>query len=395
MGPWRLLEGALDRVQLVRGQPAAWQGQVGAGGDGAVAAHRLVGHGDQHGGLALAGAGPVLVTVATVPGRAPAAAHRWQPAGGEPPEDGPVDPVAGHPAGRGRRGQGEEVQLGDGEEVQEGDQAKADGGAVGDAELDPPPGQHGEGHAHAAAVADEPPDVAPVPLGVGVVEGEAADAGDGVAPEPGEHQADPQEIVDAGGDHAGQQADQGPLAPGRVADAEQDHDGEGRDDGVVEPVGQRHQPGQGHPQRGDGREPEDQVEDPREHRRVGQQHPDRGQQLGVLGGRPPGRAAERSGRRHRWSRGLGGLLGRPGLPWPLGLLRPLGLPGPLRTLGPPRPGGRLSDLQPGDGHVVRSFAGRGSWFASPSENPPGPSPIPTGSGAPPAGPPGQPTRTMS
>ena len=301
-----LLEGALDGVELVGGQPAPGQDQVGAAERRPAVAAEValaVGHGSGTATSTVASSGPRARrarAAGRVPGRAPAApAHRRQPAGGEPAEDGPVDPVAGHAPGRGRRGQGEEVLLGDRPEVEQADQAEADGRAVGDAELDAPPGQHGEGQAHAAAVADEPPDVAPVPLGVGVGQGEAADAGDGVAPEPGEHQPDPQDVVDAGGDHARHQADQGPLAPGRVAQAEQDHDREGRDDGVAEPVGQRHQPGERDPQRGDGREPEGQVEDPREQRRVGEEHPDRGQQLGVLGRRPPRRPAQRLGRRDR------------------------------------------------------------------------------------------------
>ena len=206
------------------------------------------------------------------------------------------------------------MQLGHRPEVEEDDQARADGRAVGDAELDAPPGQHGEGQAHAAAVAHEPPDVAPVPLGVGVVERELADAGDGVAPEPGQHQSEPQDVVDAGGDHARDQADQGPLAPGGVAQADQEHGREGRDHHVVEPVGERHRPGERDPERGDGREPEGQEEEPRQQRRVGEEHPDGGQQLGVLGGRPPGRPAERLGRRHRRRhRGLALLLPWPGL----------------------------------------------------------------------------------
>ena len=247
--------------------------------------------------------------------------------------------------------------------------------AVGDAEADAPPGQHGEGQAHAAAVADEPPHVAPVPFGVGVGQGEAADAGDGVAPQPGEHQPDPEDVVDAGGDHARHQADQGPLAPGRVAQAQHDHDHDGRDDGVAEAVGQRYHPGERDPQRGDGREPEGQVEQPWEQRRVGEQHPDRGQQLGVLGRRPPRRPAQRLGRRDRRL-----------LP-----LRPLGAGGAAASRTGRgrwgrwgRPGmdacGRwtssLVTVTIGSAPLPREA--RGS--TSPSENPSGPSPIPTGSG---------------
>jgi hypothetical protein len=267
------------------------------------------------------------------------------------------------------------VLLGDRPEVEQADQAEADGRAVGDADADAPPGQHGEGQAHAAAVAEEPPHIAPVPVGVGVGQGEAADAGDGVAPEPGEHQPDPQDVVDAGGDHARHQADQGPLAPGRTAQAEQGHDGDGRDDGVPEPVGQRHHPGERDPQRGDGREPQGQVEHPREQRRVGEQHPDRGQQPGVLGRRPPRRPAQRPGRRDRRLLPLPGLVMLGGWRRLADRPRPLG---PLWALGRPWHGRlRPLDVQPGDGHV-RLLLRRGSRFTSPTENPSGPSPIPTG-----------------
>src|SRR5215213_2538709 len=72
VGPRGLLEGAADGVQLVRGEPAAGDGQLGTGGHGAVPGD-LVGDGDQHGRRAgLAG----LAAVA-LPGRPAAAlAHR-------------------------------------------------------------------------------------------------------------------------------------------------------------------------------------------------------------------------------------------------------------------------------------------------------------------------------